>query len=172
MLFIVLALCSMFVWEKWGKSQLLYEEIPVLSINVERGTLIKESMVKFVRLNCSEDCIKKDDYKQVIGREAKGFVHKGVPLFKEYFVSQKKAVDSDKNLFAIALPDKLLVNRFGSSRNNDKAYIFSGKTLLTTCYISNINKDEGTIELIASKEGIEAISGAISEGNHLVIARG
>lgn len=170
--FIVLAIISMVVWEKWGKSQLLYDEIPVLSINVERGTVIKDSMIKFVRLNCSEECIKKQGYKDIVGKEANSFIHKGVPLFKEYFVSRERAVNSEKNLFAIAIPEKLIINKWGNSKNNDKAYIFSGNKEITKCSISNIDSEAGIIELISSKEGIKAISGAIAEGNHLVIARG
>ena len=99
---IVLILVSIAALFTWGKNRFLYEDVLAFSQNVEKGTVITEDMISTVKMDIGEeDQLKSADKKSIIGREAAFFIHKGAPLFREYFVEEGLTADETGSLHLI-----------------------------------------------------------------------
>ena len=81
---IICALTMLVIWEKWAKPALVYDRIPVLKIDLQKGDELKDSMIAYVESICEEKYISKAEIDKYIGTKAKHFIHKGTPLFSEY----------------------------------------------------------------------------------------
>ena len=51
---IAASISALIAWEKWGKTQLLYDEVLVCRENISRGTVMREDMFETVKMDVRE----------------------------------------------------------------------------------------------------------------------
>ena len=145
---VIVSVFTLIAWEKWGKDRFLYDEILVLNKNVEKGTVITEEMLSEKRIGGTEkDCLSADDREYVIGREAAFFVHKGVPLFREYFQQSSLSADED---WLTCMPASL--------GRGDKIFFFRGGDFVTSAMVASVDEEKTFMEIVVSDEQASALS--------------
>lgn len=172
---ICIIICSVFLlfaWEKWGKEKLMYTEIPVMKHNVERGTVIEKKDVEYIHFKCTEPCIRKGKEDQFVGRESVQFIHKGAPLFKEYFSDSQLMADESRGKYLLSIPDSAVDNHWGNVKKGDSLLVYKGDERLMTVVVSAVYPEEKRIEIITDESGVAALSKAIYTGGRLIVARG
>lgn len=167
-LLIVISLMGMMAWERWGKSEFLYDEVLVLRKNVEKGTIITEKMLTAKKLNIDEDYLAYEDRKEIVGKQAAAFVHQGVPLFEEYFEEPKLSADEKRGTFVLALTQECILAKPETLSRGDKVFFFFGKDFVTAAYVSVT--DEDGVEVIVDRKQAASLSEIINEGGKLVLA--
>lgn len=166
---IIVSILGLVFWEKWGKNEFLYDDALVLRENVERGTLISENMLTVKKMNIEENYIPYEAMEKVIGKQATGFIHKGVPLFEEYVQDPNLSPNEKRETYMLAVPQEWILSKPETLSKGDKVFFFSDGKLLTAAFVSNIfNQD--TVEVVTNKEQTEKISKQISMGKKLVLA--
>ena len=168
-LLIVVSISGLIVWEKWGKDKLLYDEVLVLRENVEEGTVITESMLTAKKMSIDEDYISFDERKTVLGKETAVFIHKGVPLFSEYFRFPLLSPSVERGDYVLALPQESILSMPESLSRGDRLFLFYKTELLTSVYVSKVELDEG-VEVIVKQNQAMQISKVLSAGGRLVLA--
>lgn len=103
---IIVSILGLVFWEKWGKNEFLYDDVLVLRENVERGTLISENMLTVKKMNIEENYIPYEAMEMVIGKQATGFIHKGVPLFEEYVQDPNLSPNEKRETYMLAVPQE------------------------------------------------------------------
>lgn len=167
---ILVSIAALLTWEKWGKNRFLYEEVLVLSQNVEKGTIITEEMVTTQNLDIDEDDhLKKKDQKKIIGREAAFFVHKGTPLFKEYFADPGLSADKEQDRYILSIPADWLLSAPSSIRRGDRAYFYIGGRFVTSALLSFADEEGKKYEIVVSARQAEALSKLAGRGDKLVM---
>lgn len=166
---IVVSISALIVWEKWGKTQLLYDEVLVCRENLSRGTVMRADMFETVKMDVREKgFLRPEEQKSLIGKEAVSFVHKGMPLYPEYFVSE--GLSAGKNgRFILSVPEDWLESMPFSIGRGNRAYFYSGKRLLTEAPVSSFDAENREIEIVVRKEQAALLSEAVSAGKKLVV---
>ena len=127
---VIVSVFTLIAWEKWGKDRFLYDEILVLNKNVEKGTVITEEMLSEKRIGGTEkDCLSADDREYVIGQEAAFFVHKGVPLFREYFQQSSLSADEERGQYLLSVPADWLTCMPGRWEEETRSSFFAAAIL-------------------------------------------
>ena len=166
---IAVSVSALIVWEKWGKTQLLYDEVLVCRENISRGTVMREDMFETVKMDVREKgFIRPEERKSLIGKEAVSFVHKGMPLFPEYFV--REGLSAGRNgRFILSVPEDWLASMPSSIGRGNQAYFYSGSRLLIEAPVSAFDAENREIEVVVSKEQAAALSEAAEAGRKMVI---
>ena len=165
---IVISILGLIAWEKWGKDQFLYDDVLVLRDNVEPGTVITASMMTTKKMNVTEDFLAVEEKENLIGMETAAFVHKGVPLFAEYFQEPKLSPSEQRGDYALALSQDWILSKPETLSRGDRVFFFCGEEVLTSAYVSAIGT-EGLIEVIVNAQQAAKISKVVSEGKKLVL---
>lgn len=156
---VIVSVFTLIAWEKWGKDRFLYDEILVLNKNVEKGTVITEEMLSEKRIGGTEkDCLSADDREYVIGREAAFFVHKGVPLFREYFQQSSLSADEERGQYLLSVPADWLTCMPASLGRGDKIFFFRGGDFVTSAMVASVDEEKTFIEIVVSDEQASALS--------------
>ncbi len=120
---VVLAMGTFIVWEVWGKEAILYEDVLVLSQELERGQIVNSgnlTWVKVDRFHIPESAIL--DSGMVIGQAARHFVPAGIPLHPLFF--EDPALSLAKDQFIAALPRDWIHSVPGSLRRKDRVVFY------------------------------------------------
>lgn len=165
---LVISILGLSVWEQWGKEQLKYDHVLVLKENVEKGTVITASMLESKKMDVGEACILPDDTEQVVGRQAAAFIHKGVPLFYEYFQQGNLSPDEKQGRYVLAIPEEWILSRPQTLSRGDKVFFFCEGTYVTAAFVSAIDGN-GVIEVIVDKAQTSKLAGLVSKGEKLVL---
>ncbi|MEG0292269.1 MAG: SAF domain-containing protein [Anaerovoracaceae bacterium] len=121
---IVIAIIGTFGWETWGRKHLTYDEALVLNTDVEKSQTITASMLTSKRIPDSfKDSYKSNEINQVIGMEAKQYIHKGSELFPQYFDSNGLVVSDSE--FILSMPNEWIKAFPQTLRRGDTAYIYA-----------------------------------------------
>lgn len=168
-LLIIISIIGLAVWEKWGKAQLLYDDVLVLRDNVAKGTVITASMMETRKMNITEDFITFEEKDEIIGKETAAFVHKGVPLFAEYFQEARLSPGEKRGDYVLAVPQEWILSKPETLSKGDKVFFFCGEEILTSAFVSSIGTEE-LIEVIVDQLQAEKISKVVTEGRKLVLA--
>ena len=168
-LLIILSISGLLIWEKWGKDRLFYDEVLVLKKNVNEGTVITEDLLTTRKLNIDEDYIPSRERESILGKEAASFIHKGTPLFDEFFRLPVLSPSEEKGSYAFAIPQEWIMSVPESLSRGDRLFVFYGSKLLTSAYVVSSGEDE-PVEIIVNREQAEQISGIASKGGRLVLA--
>lgn len=167
-LLICVSILGMTIWEHWGKERFLYDEILVLKENVQKGTIITEKMLGSKTMDLDEPCLKASEKEKILGLQTAVFVHKGVPLFSDYFGEPDLMPDESKNRYGMCLPTEWIASRPTTLSKGDKVFLFCGKELVTQADVSQVTKD-GAVEIIVGKEQAAAICQVTADGGHLAL---
>lgn len=168
---IICSICLIFTWERYGKEKVLYKQIAVLKENVNRGEIIRKDMIKFLSISLREPCITKSDSNKLIGKMARHYIHKGTPLFDEYFEDEADALDYEKGKMIMSIPDNLIANRMANFERGDTLSWFIRGESLGSCRVYNFYKKEKRIEILAREDVIKKLSVAIYQGGRLVAVK-
>lgn len=169
-LVIFISFFALVAWEKWGKDRFLHEEILVLNDNVERGTVITESMLSEKRIDTQEkDRLAVEDRDYVIGREAAFFVHKNTPLFREYFRQPSLSADEEKGRYLLIVPADWLTSPIQTVARGDKIFFFRGGEFLTSAMVASVDEEKSFMEIIVSEEQAAALSKVAGGGEAMTI---
>lgn len=172
---IVIIVCSIFlifIWEKYGKEKLLYKDIPVLNKNVEAGEIIEKSMIRLKPSAYKGECLGQGDSDIVIGKIAKHFVHKDLPLFKEYFLDKSYYLGKNNDKYLLSIPEGAVLNKFPTLNKGDKIVFFLGKKELGDGIVSNIFDEKKKIDVVIRKVYLNNLSSALFSGGQIVVVRG
>lgn len=169
-LLILVSIAALYTWERWGKNRLLYDDVLVFSQNVEKGTVITEEMVSTAKMDVSEeDQLKSADKDRIIGREAAFFVHKGAPLFKEYFMEEGLTANQAQDRYVLSIPADWQLSAPKTISRGDRAYFYLNGKFLTSALISFVEEDGKSFEVVVSSRQAEALSKIASRGDEMVV---
>lgn len=167
---ILVSIAALFTWEKWGKNRFLYEDVLAFSQNVEKGTVITEDMISTVKMDIGEeDQLKSADKKSIIGREAAFFIHKGAPLFREYFVEEGLTADEKRDRYILSIPADWLLSAPKTMTRGDRAYFYSDGKFVTSAILSYAEEEGKSYEVVVSASQAETLSKIASRGDEIVI---
>ncbi len=167
---IAVSIAALAAWEKWGKVQMLYDEVLVCRENVTRGTVMRGDMFETVKMDLTEkDWIPPSEQSKLVGKEAASFIHKGMPLFPQYFEHAELSAGGKEDRFVLTVPEDWLEALPTSVNRGDRAFFFSGSRLLTSAPVSGINREEGSVEVIVTERQAAELSGAAAAPGRLVM---
>ena len=167
---IILSVAALITWEKWGKDRFLYEEILVLEKNVEKGTVISEEMLSSKRTDSTEkDCLTVDDSKALVGREAAFFLHKGVPLFEEYFQTGELSADGEEGRYILSIPEDWLNSFPASIERGNRAFFFHGGKFVTSAMVAAVGGEPVSLEIIVTDEQASVLSEIAGRGEPMTV---
>lgn len=169
-LLVLISIGALLTWEKWGKKQFLYDEILVLSENTPKGTVITEEMLESVRIDSGEnDAIKISDADKIIGRESAFFIHKGVPLFSQYFEEEGLTAGSESGRFVLAIPEEWQISSPQTITKGDRAYFYVGGRFVTSALVFFVSAEEGAVEVVVTDEQAAKLSKIAAQGEGMVL---
>lgn len=145
---IIIAVGSIFYWEVYGRENLLYENIVVLTEDVNKNKVITKDMIAYEKREGSH-LVKGVilDGNKIIGKASTGYIPKGVQLVDEYFEDHNLVLDNNEYIFQI--PTEWVKAFPNSLRRGDKVFFYEvsqGK--------QNFNATEGEI-ILKNKEALE-----------------
>jgi hypothetical protein len=120
---IICAIGTIFYWEMYGRENLLYENIVVLTKDVYRNDVITTEMITYQKREGSH--IVKGailDENKIIGKAAKSYIPKGVQLVEKYFENHKLVLDNNEYIFQI--PTEWIRAFPSSLRRGDTIYFY------------------------------------------------
>ncbi|MCT4596619.1 MAG: SAF domain-containing protein [Vallitalea sp.] len=120
---IICAIGTIFYWEMYGREHLLYENIVVLTKDVNRNDIITIEMITYQKREGSQ--IVKGailDENKIIGKAAKSYIPKGVQLVEKYFENHKLVLDNNEYIFQI--PTEWIRAFPSSIRRGDTIYFY------------------------------------------------
>lgn len=169
-LLIIVSICALIAWEKWGKNELLYDDILVLEESVSKGTLITENMLKSVKMDSSEaDCIKASEKEKIIGLESAFFIHKGAPLFRQYFVKPGLTAGAEEGKYILSIPEEWQLSVPETMKRGDKAYFFINGKFVTWAMVSYVNGEDSSFEVVVTDRQAESLSKIGARGERLTV---
>ncbi|WP_419024158.1 SAF domain-containing protein [Emergencia sp.] len=169
-LLILISIAALFTWEKWGKNRFLYDDVLVFTQNIEKGTVITEEMISTIKMDVGEeDRLEDGDKKNIIGREAAFFIHKGAPLFKEYFMEEGLTANQEQDRYILSIPDDWLLSAPKTLSRGDRAYFYFNGKFVTSALVSFAEEERKSFEVVVSSRQAEALSKIASRGDEMII---
>ena len=169
-LLILISISALFAWEKWGKQQLIYEDVLVFRENVEKGTIIREHMLTSVKMDLRETgWITPKQKGTVVGKETTCFIHKGMPLFSQYFSETELAVSSDNGRYVLSVPQEWIDSIPSTLTKGNRAYFYCEGRFVTAAAVASFSAESESVEVIVTGRQAERLSALAAEGRSLVI---
>ena len=165
---ILISILGMYGWETWGKERLFYDDVLVLKENAERGTVITEEMLTVREMDVDEPYISFEDRERVVGMQTAGIIHKGVPLFEEYFEEPDLSPNEKQDRYGLCLSEEWIASRPAALARGDKVLVLCGENVVTEAFVSHV-ETEGGIELIVSRSQAASLCGIASRGVKLIL---
>ncbi|MBN2072723.1 MAG: SAF domain-containing protein [Actinobacteria bacterium] len=125
-IFILLALASMYYWETKGRKHFLYSEVVVLNQSVEEGDIITSEMLKIInvdRQSVMEGAITGKD--EASGKKAGHFIPGYSQLSSVYFLDEEKVLNQNEYIFTV--PENWIITIPNSLRRGDAIYFYPVK---------------------------------------------
>lgn len=170
-LIIILSIISLITWEKWGKFKLISDTVLVLEKNVPAGTLIEEKMLAEKKMQIDEnDYIRSDEKSNIVGKEASGFIHKGVPLFVEYFADSESDPSIVNNRVLITVEESWMLGMPAGIKRGDEVILMHGSDVAVKAKVSQVSTDGKSFGIIVNKDQAGIISELVYQGEKLVAA--
>ena len=150
---IVMSVLALIVWEKWGRVHFVYQDTLVLKENVERGTLVEESMLKVIKTgDAAKDSLGPEDAKWLVGKESGQFVHKNTQLFREYFRDRGLAVSEKMDRYMLKIAEAWIESAPQSLKTGDLAVFYANGKEITRARVSEISADNKSFEVAVSRK--------------------
>ncbi len=167
---IAVSIAALVTWEKWGKAQFLYDEVLVCSKNVAKGTILRDDMFQTVKMKVSEkDFITPGEKNSLVGKEAAAFIHKGLPLFQEYFIQVELVSGAKEGKYVLTVPEEWLYALPSSLRRGDDAYFFLGSGLVTSAPVRLVDKENHSVEIVVTDKQAQQLSKAAESGEKMIL---
>jgi hypothetical protein len=120
---IIIAIGIIFYWEVYGRENLLYKDIVVLTQEINKNEVITKDMLQYQKREEStliKEVITKKEI--IIGKAANSYIPKGVQLVEKYFEDPCLVLDEDEYIFKI--PGEWIMAFPNSLRRGDKIYFY------------------------------------------------
>lgn len=159
---IVVSVCAMIAWEKWGRQTLMYDEILVINEDTEKGQIITEQMLGTIRVeNPIKGSLRAEDYTNILGTETVQFIKRGTPIFDRYFEDPALVAGEDSNEYIMAIPNSWLESYPQTLRRGDKAYFYARGSFITSAVVA-FAKDGTNQEVVSKDDDRLAASSTVS----------
>lgn len=171
LLIIVVSIVSLISWEKWGRDRFLNESILVLRENVPAGTLIEDSMLEEKPMGSTETgYIEVDEKWKIVGMESAGFIHKGMPLYMEYFCDAFSDASEKNNRIEVTVEDSWLFGMPRGIKRGDQVFFYHGKENVLSAHVSRVAEDGKSFGVIVQKDLVPILAELVYEGEKLVVS--
>lgn len=157
---LALGIGGVFYWELVGREALVYTDVAVLNVDVQKNTFITEEMIDIVKMDDSilvENAITFDRSTgtlsaDLIGKEAMHFIPKGLQLVPGYFDDPELV--KNENEFVFKVPSDWIKSMPSTVRRKDLVYVYpvieqlpnaeplSTASLTTNTYIKKAELDK------------------------------
>lgn len=170
LLLIVLSITALVTWEKWGKNRFLYDDVLVLKQNVAAGETVAADMLEEVKMDVRvEGWIRPEEKKQIAGRQTAFFVRKGLPLFPEYFRSQKIRPGEEEGTHILSIPAAWISSAPSSMRKGHQAFFYSHGKKLTSAYVYAVSEEEPAFEVAVTEQQAQLLAKTAQNGDAFVV---
>lgn len=167
---ICVSLLALFSWEKFGRAHFYYDDILVLRGSVQRGSTITPDMLKVVRTDrLQKDMLRPDDRKWIQGKAAAQFIHKGSPLYKEYFCSRKLLTGGRSGRYRICIPERWMISCPDDLHAGDRIHILSGGQKIAGARVLRYSGEDRSLQAVIEKRDAAVIEKKAAENSGLVI---
>jgi len=110
-------------WESNGRELYFYKEVVVLNQDIQSGTIIKEDMLQFQKVEedkiISQAILTKEE---IINLEAKNYIPKGLQLHPQFFESQE--LIKYKGAYIVRIPNEWLYSIPNTIRRKDSVVFY------------------------------------------------
>lgn len=163
MVIILATLISLGVWELWGRENLMYDRVLVLSSDMEKGQVVEKENLREKRVeNANSQAIKSLDYKSLLGKETAHFIPKNTELFEEYFQEEEFNIEGKGDKMVFPIPKEWLLAYPDTIRRGDRALFYYKGKILCNCYVIHV-RDGSNQEVNYSDHGrLKSDSKAVS----------
>lgn len=149
---IVILIGAMWWWEVDGRQRTLYVSIPVLKTDVKRGDLIKSDMFDTVKRE-KESLISNyvTDPNKIVGKEAKQYIPKNMPLDPQFFESPELITDKDRKNWK--LPNEWIYAMPNSLRRKDHIVLYEVSSEIVKSSQNDVKKIQIDAQSTTSPDG-------------------
>lgn len=140
-LLMIIGFAAVILWESFGKEAFLYSEVVIVNTDVQKGTIIEESMLKVTKMdqnNVISGAIKKTS--NIAGLEAKQYLPQNTQVHESFFDTPGTVLGSDQYIFKV--PSEWIIAVPSSIRRKDTA-IFYAVDSSSTSSIALTSPDDG-----------------------------
>lgn len=185
---IILSLVAIFGWEKWGRQMLMYEEILVFNQDIEKNTILTSELLKIELVERKvKGSLTGNDVSGLLGKETVQSIHKGVPLFEDYFESPEMVVNQANGGYIMSIPATWLKSYPQTLRRGDRAYFYYKGKLITSAIVAyakdganqevtSVDKKRlsgssiiSLVEIVVNNEQANLLTRIAESGNEFVI---
>ena len=162
MLLIVVSLGALGFWEFWGRENLSYAKVLVLSQDTARNTLIEKNMLEVRRMDEPEGpVLREEDAARLIGLETAQYVPAGTPLYGEYFQDPALAVGGETGQYILSIPNQWLMSFPQTLRRGDEVSFYCEGKLVTSALVAYV-RDSSNQEVISDDDARLQASAPVS----------
>lgn len=162
MLLIVVSLGALGFWEFWGRENLSYAKVLVLSQDTARNTLIEKNMLEVRRMDEPEGpVLREEDAARLIGLETAQYVPAGTPLYGEYFQDPVLAVGGETGQYILSIPNQWLMSFPQTLRRGDEVSFYCEGKLVTSALVAYV-RDSSNQEVISDDDARLQASAPVS----------
>ncbi|MBQ8563737.1 MAG: SAF domain-containing protein [Firmicutes bacterium] len=162
MLLIVVSLGTLGFWEFWGRENLSYAKVLVLSQDTARNTLIEKNMLEVRRMDEPEGpVLREEDAARLIGLETAQYVPAGTPLYGEYFQDPALAVGGETGQYILSIPNQWLMSFPQTLRRGDEVSFYCEGKLVTSALVAYV-RDSSNQEVISDDDARLQASAPVS----------
>lgn len=182
---ILIALMGIIFWEGIGREIIMYDDVLVLTQEVDENTIItKEMLGKKKVAAASKGALTLENVDAVIDKAAVQYIPKGTEIFPQYFEDSKLLVK--ENEYVLSIPNDWLESYPQTLRRGDTAYFYTYGKKITSAVVAyakdgtnqEVTSDEerlagsstiSLVEVIVNEEQADLLSKAASAENKFVI---
>lgn len=159
---IIAALSALGIWEFWGRTRLTYEPVLVFAQDAGRGTAVTEDLLVVKRVeDPTEEALRPQDLRGIIGLETIQFIPAGGELRKEFFQDPALGVGGDTGKFILSIPNQWLLSYPQTLRRGDTVYFYSDGRLLTSAVVAYA-RDSSNQEVVSRDDERLGASATVS----------
>ena len=187
-LIIVLSIGMLGFWELWGRENLSYRTVAVLKESCEAHTMIREEMLRPLKMESPpKGAILWDKADVIIGMETKQFVAGEQALHREYFCEPLMRLGKEFDRYVLSIPDTWLISSPVSVKRGDKAFFYLGEEMVCEAPVIHVKDSYGNevtykdteryypsgkrteIEVIVSSAQMEKMNRLNKKGNRFTL---
>lgn len=167
---ICVSLLALFSWEKFGRAHFYYDDILILRSDVQRGKKITSDMLKTVKTDrVQKDMLKPADRKKLCGKCAVQFVHRGAPLYREYFCEEELLTGKKYGTYRICIPERWILSCPDDLQRGDKIHVISRGERIADARVLSRSADSQSVQAVVKRSQAGRIERAAAENHGLVI---
>lgn len=120
----IVGFAAVVLWESYGKEAFLYSEVLIVNTDVQKGTIIEESMLKVAKMdqnNVISGAV--ENSSDIVGLEAKQYLPKNTQVHESFFDTPGTVLGTDQYIFKV--PSDWIIAVPSSIRRKDTAIFYA-----------------------------------------------